>query len=291
MSRLWINGTLIDKNEARISPFDHGFLYGEGVWEPLRIFNGQLFHPEEHLRNLYSSAEKLSIEVPLSLAEAIAAIETTLKANNRTEGYVRVIVTRGAGTLGPDPRKIIPQVIIIAEEYCPFPAELYEHGLHAVVFPTAIDSQSPLFQARVLGQPHIPLAKHYSLQNGCLEAILADHAGEVIGTTEGMLFLVKNGTVVTSTRQRADATGSQIVAMVGEMGLMIAEIAIRLTDLSAAEEVFQAGTSCGVIGLVRINGMQIGSGSEGPLTRKMREAYQHLIQGKSFPEYTGKLSK
>ncbi len=279
MSRLWINGTLIAKNEARVSPFDHGFLYGEGVWESLRAFNGQLFHAEDHIKNLFSSAESLGIEVPHSLAELIVAIETTLKVNERVEGYIRVIVTRGAGTIGPDPRKITPQVIIIAEEYSPFPVELYDCGLHAVVFPTAIDSQTPLFQSRILGQPHIPVAKQYALQNGCLEALLMNQSGELIGTTEGFLFLVKDGAVVVAARQRPDATGYRIAGMAGDRGLVVAEYAIRLPDLFLAEEVFQAGAACGVIGIVQVDGKPIAAGTEGPVTRTIREDYRRLTRG------------
>jgi branched-chain amino acid aminotransferase len=280
MSRLWINGSLIEKNEARVSPFDHGFLYGEGVWESLRVFKGQLFHPEDHVSNLFCSAERLGIEVPLTPAELIVAIETTLNANDRVDGYIRVIITRGAGTIGPDPRKITPQVIIIAEEYCPFPVELYDCGLHAVVCPTAIDSQTPLFQSRILGQPYIPLAKQYALQNGCLEAILTNQSGELIGTTEGFLFLVKDGAVVAAARQRPDATGYRIAGMAGDGGLVVAEYAIRLPDLFLAEEVFQAGAACGVIGIVQVDGKPIGAGSEGPVTRTIREAYkQRLTRG------------
>src|SRR5262245_44464474 len=130
MSLVWINGQLIDKADARVSPFDHGFLYGDGVWEHLRAFGGKPFRPADQLRHLFVAATLLGIDIPLSLDELIAAVEVTLKANSRSEGYVRVIVTRGPGTIGPDPRKIDPQVLITAEEYLPFPTELYEHGLH-----------------------------------------------------------------------------------------------------------------------------------------------------------------
>src|SRR5262245_38888259 len=115
MSLLWINGQLVDKTHAKVSPFDHGFLYGDGVWEPLRVFARQLFRPAEHLRLLYGAAESLGIDIPLSQAELIAAVDATVRANDRTEGYVRVIVARGPGTIGPDPRKLDPQLIIIAE--------------------------------------------------------------------------------------------------------------------------------------------------------------------------------
>jgi branched-chain amino acid aminotransferase len=279
MSLLWINGTLVEKNQARVSPFDHGFLYGDGVWEPLRIFNGKLFHPGEHLQNLFHSAAKLHIEIPHTEADLLGAIETTLKANERIDGYVRVIVTRGPGTLGPDPRKIDPQVIIIAEEYLPFPSELYNHGLHVVSFPTAIDSDHPLVLARTLAQPYIPLAKHHALQGGCLEAIITNSKGDVFGTTEGVLFLVRDGAVFFGRGQRPDVTGNRVAGLAGEIGLIVAECRIQMPELFVAEEVFQAGTACGVIGIVRVDGKPIGAGNEGPVTRTIREAFARLTKG------------
>ncbi len=279
MSQLWINSTLVDKNEARVSPFDHGFLYGDGVWEHLRAFNGQLFLPNEHLKCLQQSAEKLSIDIPYTQSELLSAIEATLQANEREEGYVRVIVTRGPGTVGPDPRKLDPQVIIIAEEYHPFPMELYEHGLNTLVCPTSIDTANPILQARMLGQPEIALAKQFAIQKGCLEAVLTNNADEIIGTTEGVLFVVRNGAVFFASRQRADATGNRVAALVCELEFIVAECAIRLPELFVAEEVFQAGTACGVIGIVRVDGKPIGSGTEGSVTRTIRGAYRKLTQG------------
>jgi branched-chain amino acid aminotransferase len=279
MSLLWLNGTLIEKNEARISPFDHGFLYGDGVWEPLRVFNGLLFHAADHARCLFQSAEKLHLEIPMSQTEVIEAIETTVKANKRVDGYIRVIVTRGPGTLGPDPRKISPQVIVIAEEYHPFPLELYDHGLHASVFKTRIERSSTLLAARTLGEPSIPLAKHDALQNGCLEAILVNHATELLGTTEGVLFLVKQSAVSFDTCQRLDWIGCRIASLAREMGITVTPDPLRLQELLNADEVFQAGASCGVIGIVRVDGKPIGGGTEGPITRTIREAYARLTRG------------
>src|SRR5262245_28430403 len=154
MSLIWINGALIDKAEAKVSPFDHGFLYGDGVWEHFRVLRGKLFLPDDHIRLLFSAAETLGIAIPLSRDEIHAAVEPTLKANARREGYVRVIVSRGPGTIGPDPRKLDPQVIVIAEEYQPFPQEVSECGLHVVVYPTPIDTENPASRVRALGRPH-----------------------------------------------------------------------------------------------------------------------------------------
>ena len=279
MSILWINGALTDKADAKVSPFDHGFLYGDGVWEHLRVFGGRLFQAAEHLGLLYAAADTLGIAIPHSRYELVAAIETTLIANSRTDGYVRVIVTRGPGTIGPDPRKIDPQVIVVAEEYQPFPQELYGHGLHAVLYPTPVDLDNPVNRVRTLGRPYVAMARRYALANGCLEALLVNREGAVVGTTEGFLFLVKDGAVVVAGGQSVDATGFAVAAMAGEGGLVLVEYSVKLTDLLAADEVFLAGTACGVIGIVRVDGRDVGAGVEGPVTRSVRERFHALTRG------------
>jgi branched-chain amino acid aminotransferase len=277
MSLVWVNGGLIDKSEARVSPFDHGFLYGDGVWEPLRVFGGRLFRPEEHLDLLRSAAAALDIAFPLSHEELIAAIEATLRANHRTDGYIRVIVTRGPGTIGPDPRKIDPQVIIVAEEYQPFPLQLVGHGLNAATVPVPAGNP-PL---RLLGRPHIVHAKRMALRQGCLEAVMlhGDEHGNVAGATEGSLLLVRGGAVILAGEQPAEVAASAAEAIATEAGRLVAEPTVPACDLFDADEVFLAGTSCGIIGIVRIDGKDIGSGMEGPVTRSIREAHDRLTRG------------
>jgi branched-chain amino acid aminotransferase len=274
MSLLWMNGTLVDKAEARVSPVDHGLLYGDGVWEPLRLFEGRLFRAEEHIAALFQAAAGMGIAIPLSTAELIAAMHTTIQANSRSDGYIRVIITRGPGTLGPDPRKIDPQVIIIAEEYQPFPQELYGHGLHAA---THWSDYLPN-PARLLGQPHIVLAKQHALRNGCLEAVIVNQSGAVAGSTEGTVFAVRDGAIEYSPGQPPDATVDALVEAIREQRMLIAEGAVGMSELHEAAEVFQIGTACGVIGIIQIDGRTIGTGSEGPLTRQIRELYAKLAR-------------
>jgi branched-chain amino acid aminotransferase len=280
MSLLWVNGALVDKADAKVSPFDHGFLYGDGVWEHLRVFGGELFRPADHLDRLAAAAAVLGIDIPLSRDELTAAIGATVKANNRTDAYVRVIVSRGPGTVGPDPRKIEPQVIVIAEEYQPFPTELYGHGLHAAVFSVPFDRTHPANRARTLGRPHVVLAKQHALQNGCLEAVLTGPDGTLLGTTEGALFYLKDWSAVTAGRA-GDATAMVVAEAAEGLGLTATEFPAVPTDLLSAPEVFVAGTACGVIGIVRLDGTNIGTGTEGPVTRAIRERYHALTRGGS----------
>ncbi len=281
MSLLWLNGTLIDKADARVSPFDHGFLYGDGVWEPLRLFGGKPFRADHHLKTLFAAADAIGIDIPLTRDELLRAIDATAIANGRTEGYVRVIVARGPGTIGPDPRKIEPQVIITAEEYQPFPHELTGHGLHAVVSPLKLDPENPAHRFRTLNQLHIVRAKQHALGNGCLESLLQTRDDRLVGTTEGFLFAVKDGAVVVAGGQPEDATGFAVAALAGEVGAVVAEYSLKLPDLLGAEEVFIAGTACGVIGIVRVDSANIGSGTEGLVTRGLRDGYRQLTQSES----------
>ena len=258
MSLLWVNGSLIDKADARVSPFDHGFLYGDGVWEPLRVFGGRLFKGREHIAALFATASYYEIEVPYTPAELLAAVEATVRANQRTDGYCRVIVTRGPGTIGPDPRKIEPQVFVTAEEYMPFPVELYGHGLH-VVSCAAVDREYKYHAVRALGSPHVVSAKAAALRAGCLDAILLDRQGRVAGTTEGRVFVVKYGEV-------RRAWGLPDVAA----DIPATDAEVTLADVLSSDEAFLAGTAAGVIAVVRCDGQMIGAGAEGPVTRGIR---------------------
>ena len=238
-----------------------------------RLWLASLFQATGHLHNLFQAVRIQGIDIPLSRDDLHAAIEATLRANDRSDGYVRVIVSRGPGTLGPDPRKIDPQIIILAEEYHPFPLELYAHGLHAVTFAV------PHGVVRLLGQPHLVQAKRHAIEHGCLEAILADSAGHLTGTTEGMLFLVKDGAVVVAGGHMPEATGYAVATMTAESGLVVAEHTVSQSDLASAEEAFLAGTSCGVMGIVKVDEHIIGSGTEGPITRQLRERFLAVTRG------------
>ncbi|MBX9622784.1 MAG: aminotransferase class IV [Gemmataceae bacterium] len=285
MSLVWVNGELVDKAAARVSPFDHGFLYGDGVWEPLRVFGGRLFRPADHLSELFNAAEMLDISVPHTPAELTAAIEATVRANHRTDGYIRVIVSRGPGTIGPDPRKIDPQVFIIAEEYQPFPAELYGHGLHAVVAPSQLHIFNPSHMGRTLNQLHVVRAKQHALQSGCLEAVFYYTDNGVAGCTEGQLLIVRDRKV--RWLYGGDyVAGDTAAGLASGLGYETTRDFARPEDLLSADEVLLAGTSCGVIGIARLEGRDIGTGTEGPVTRAVREAYHKLTRGNDPPHGT-----
>jgi branched-chain amino acid aminotransferase len=281
MSILWVNGTLTDKADAKVSPFDHGFLYGDGVWEPVRVFGGRLFRGHEHVARLLAAAAGVEIVVPTSAAEVLAAVETTVRANHRTDGYCRVIVTRGPGTIGPDPRKLDPQVLITAEEYYPFPVELAGHGLHVVTSPYPVNTAHPAFWLHALGRPEVVLARRHALRAGSLDAVLTDHSGRLLGTTEGELFAVRNEAVATvAPHGVVEAAAVHELARERFAGRPLT--LMTPAELAAADEVFLCGTACGVIAVVRLDGRDIGTGTEGPVTRSLREAYRTLTRGRDI---------
>lgn len=271
MSLVWINGRLVDKSEAKISVFDHGFLFADGAWMHLRAFDGALFRPDPPLlRFLETLKQTHGIDIGMNADQLQTAIEDTLRANNRTEGYVRVLATRGVGTLGPDPRKILPQVHIVAEEYHPFPIELYEHGLDVVS--STIPTRSP----RSLGDVAIAKAKRDALAAGCLEAVMIDGT-LVLGCTEGGVFVVSNGTLrgpaVEEFELVSDLAASEGVEIDSRFQ------PLDVASLAAAEEAFLVGAACGVIAIARVDGRPVGGGCEGPITRRIRDAYRKFTRG------------
>ena len=197
-SRVYLNGDLVPKLDARLSVYDHGLLFGDGVWEGMRLFRGEVFHLSDHLSLLFAAAKTVSLPLPFSADELAAAIASAVAANTRQYGYVRVVVTRGPGTLGLDPRKCDPQVVVFVEDVVPFPQELYEHGLHVVTAAgVRLDPANPLHRVRSLSHAHMVLAKAEALRAGCLDAVLLTTSGFVAGCTEGHLFAVNDGIIRT----------------------------------------------------------------------------------------------
>ncbi len=270
MSQVWIDGRFLPKTAAAVSVFDHGLLYGDGVWEGLRVASGEPLLFDEHLDDLEASAAALQLPLPLSRAEWAAAVREVLAVNGRRRGYVRLIVTRGAGSLGPDPRKNVPCAIVIAEDYWPFPPELARSGVHAVT--ATLPSHGPRF----LGQPHLVTAKIAALQRGCLEAVLVDPAGQVRGATEGQVLARSGERLLHPAGQAADAHARMALAWAAAAGLIVVPKPLTITELLAAEEVMIVGTAAGVVPLTRIDDAPIGDGQPGPLTRQWRSHWENL---------------
>ena len=194
-SKVWIDGKLFDKDDAKVSVFDHGLLFGDGVSAGMRVYGGRVFALNDHLSLLYESATVFTLTIPLSLNDLARVVEETARSNGRAEGYVRLMVTRGAGTLGLDPRKCDPTVIIIAEDLIPYPRELYDSGLEVHTFGPGDPVRHPCTLSRI----DAVFVKAAAIQNGCLEPILLDKACSVIGTADGEVFAVFGNSLKHST--------------------------------------------------------------------------------------------
>src|SRR2546430_872415 len=179
MTRIWINGKLVDKNEARVSVYDHGLLYGDGVFEGIRIYGGKVFRLRQHVERLYESARSIWLEIPMSREQMADAITSTVQANQKKDGYIRAVVTRGAGSLGLDPRKTTdPQVIIIVDDISLYPPELYENGLEIVTAAT-IRNHPAATNPRIKSLNYLNniMAKLEGIRAGCLEALMLNQKG------------------------------------------------------------------------------------------------------------------
>ena len=266
-----------------ISVFDHGLLYGDGVFEGLRSYGGKVFRLSEHIERLWESARAICLQIPISQDAMGAAIERTLNANQIENGYVRAIVTRGVGTLGLDPNKCSqPQVIIIADSIELYPELLYEQGLEIVTTsvtrspPTAINPR-----IKSLNYLNNILAKIEGLQAGCIEALMLNHKGEVAECTGDNIFLIYGGKLLTPPLDAgilAGITRQAVIELAGDASLEVLEIPLTQHDVYIADECFLSGTAAEIIPVVRVDSRTIGSGKPGPITRDLKERFHQLAR-------------
>jgi branched-chain amino acid aminotransferase len=281
-TKVWINGTLFDKHDAKVSVYDHGLLYGDGVFEGIRVYSGRVFKHREHIERLYESAKAILLTIPISPDEMIKAVEDTVKANNKVDGYIRLIVTRGAGTLGLDPRKCDPQVIVIVDDISLYPRELYENGL-AVITSSYIRNHPNALNPRVKSLNYLNniMAKIEAIRAGCLEAIMLNHKGEVAECTGDNLFVVKGGILKTPPTDAGILEGitrNLVIGLAKKAGVPFQEASLTRHDVYIADEVFLTGTAAEVIAVTKVDERTIGSGKQGPITAKLREAFTKAIR-------------
>lgn len=275
---VYVNGDLVPKLSARLSVYDHGLLYGDGVWEGMRLRNGDIPYLDLHLTHLDAAVKAMALPLSLSRDELAAVIRSAIAANARQSGYVRVVMTRGPGTIGLDPRKCDPCIIVLVDDVVPFPAELYAHGLHVITSGIRFDPSNPLHRIRSLSHGHMTLAKAEALRAGCLDAILLTPSDLVAGTCEGHLFRVKEHAIqMANAGLPADVAANLVHEIAVRQGVPWESASLTIADLQETDEVFLAGTTGGVIGIVRLDGRDLGSGTEGPVTRAIRTAYREML--------------
>jgi len=281
--RIHLGGKLVDEADARISVFDHGLLYGDGVFEGIRVYSGKVFLHQQHIDRLYESAKAIRLVIPIKPAEMIAAVEETVKANNLSDGYVRLVVTRGAGSLGLDIRKTSnPQVIIIADTISLYPPETYTKGMNLVTAST-IRNHPGAVSPRIKSLNYLNniLARIEGTDAGMVEALMLNHKGEVAECTGDNIFIVKQGVVRTPS---ADAgilegiTRNAVLDLAREGGYRVEECALTRHDLYVADEMFLTGTAAEVVAVVSLDGRTIGNGEPGPVTRDLLERFRKLTR-------------
>lgn len=284
MSRkIFISGKLVPQEDAKISVYDHGLLYGDGVFEGLRSYGGKVFRLEEHVERLYDSAKAIWLTIPMSEAEMSAAINDTVRANDLQDGYIRVIVTRGAGSLGLDPNKCTsPQVIIIADTISLYPAELYEKGL-AIVTVSVMRMNPAALNPRIKSLNYLNniLAKIEGLQAGCIEALMLNHKGEIAECTGDNIFLVRKGVLYTPPIDAGileGVTRDAVIDLAREAGIEVREIPLTKHDVYIADEVFLTGTAAEVIPVVKVDSRTIGAGKPGPMTLDLKKRFHKLTR-------------
>ncbi len=282
--QVYINGTLFAKEDAKVSVYDHGLLYGDGVFEGMRIYNSRVFRLEEHLERLYDSAKAIWLVIPITPAQMAKAVNDTVAANKLTEGYIRLVVTRGAGTLGLDPNRTAdPQVIIIADKISLYPAEFYEQGLEIVTASTIRNHPAALSpRIKSLNYLNNILAKIEGLKAGCVEALMLNTKGEVAECTGDNIFLVRDNQLYTPSLDAGilgGITRDAVIEVARESGRQVTEGPLTRYDVYVADECFLTGTAAEVVPVVKVDNRAIGSGTPGPVTRDLKERFHRLARG------------
>jgi branched-chain amino acid aminotransferase len=281
--KIWIDGRLFDKDDAKISVFDHGLLYGDGVFEGIRIYNGRIFECEAHLRRLYDSARSIRLEIPQSPAQFRAALEQTVAGNELKDGYIRAIVTRGGGDLGIDPRKCAkPTVIIIAGGITIYPSESYAKGIDLITASVIRNHPNALCsRIKSLNYLNNILARIEANDAGAAEAIMLNHVGNVAECTADNVFIVRGGEVQTPTTADGileGVTRRVVLGLCAELNIPAVEKTLQRYDLYVADECFLSGTAAEVIPATRIDRRPIGDGTVGPITRRLIEAFGRHVR-------------
>jgi len=284
MSRIvFMNDRLVPEAEARVSVFDHGLLYGDGVFEGLRSYSDRVFRLDEHLDRLYASARAICLEIPLAKEAVAQAVIDTLAANTLSDGYVRLVVTRGAGSLGLDPNRTKnPQVIVIADTIALYPREYYEKGLRIVTAATQ-RTQSAALSPRIKSLNYLNniMAKLEGLQAGCVEALMLNHKGEVAECTGDNIFVVRGTKLLTPPPDAGILEGitrNAVMELAHAAGIDCREQTLVRHDLYTADECFLTGTAAEVIPVVEIDGRKIGAGVPGPITARLTADFHALVR-------------
>ena len=282
--KIWLDGNLVDKDDAKVSVFDHGLLYGDGVFEGIRVYDSRIFEMDAHIKRLYESARAIRLKIKISHSELADAMNETVKANNITNGYIRLVVTRGVGTLGLNPFVCEKSCIfIIADKIQLYPEELYEKGMKIISANTV--RNHPLAippQVKSLNYLNNILAKIEALDSNVPEAIMYNHEGYVAEATGDNVFIVRDGIIYTPPIESGSLEGitrKVVIKLAKEENIQVVEKNLTRFDLYICDEFFLTGTAAEVIGIVEIDGRIVGDGKPGNITRLLREKFFNYAHG------------
>jgi branched-chain amino acid aminotransferase len=282
--KVYINGKFYEKNDAKISVFDHGLLYGDGVFEGIRSYNRLVFKLKEHIDRLFESAHTIMLGIPLSKEQLIKAVIATLKENNLKDAYIRLVVTRGEGDLGLDPRKCNGRasVIIITDKIALYPEKFYKGGLEIVTVPTIRNLPEALNpQIKSLNYLNNILAKIEAINAGCEEAIMLDSLGYVAECTGDNIFIVKNNHLYTPPQCMGTLRGitrDSVLEIARKDKISAHEHVLTRHELFISDECFLTGTAAEIVPVVKVDGRIIGTGKPGKLTLKLMKEFKELTK-------------
>ena len=287
---IYLDGELVAPEDAKVSVYDHGLLYGDGVFEGIRVYNGRVFRLDQHLHRLYDSAHVLHMEIPLSVDEMEQAVIDTVRANALRDCYIRLVVTRGPGDLGLDPRKCSrPTIFIIADKIELYPQRYYDEGLHVITCATRRTSPEALDPSiKSLNYLNNIMAKIETVQAGVPEGIMLSSEGYVAECTGDNLFVVQHGKVLTppvSVGNLAGITAQVAMDILRGMGVEVVAENFRILTVYTADELFLTGTAAEIAPVVQVDGRKIGDGKPGELTRRLHKRFHEITQIEGTPIY------
>ena len=287
---IYLDGRFVPEEEAKVSVFDHGFLYGDGVFEGIRAYNGHVFELDAHLDRLYASAGHIMLEIPMSREELAEATVETVRRNGLRDGYIRLVVSRGPGDLGLDPRKCPkPTVVIIAADIQLYSQEVYEHGIELITVSTRKNLPQALNPAvKSLNYLNSILAKVETTRAGVEDGIMLNQQGFVAECTGVNIFVVKDGDITTPPTSAGilhGVTRKVVMGLAADAGMSVRESLFTQFDVYNADECFLTGTAAEIVGVVKVDGRTIGDGTPGPITRQLTFAFQELTKTAGVPIY------
>lgn len=284
MALVYINGEFFPPEEAKVSVFDHGFLYGDGIFEGIRSYNGRIFKLQEHLRRLYRGAKAIMMDIPMEQEQLAEVLQDCLRRSGLKDAYFRLIVSRGPGDLGLDPRqcKDGPSIIIIVDKIALYPPEMYQQGLKMITVTTRRNLPSALDPAiKSLNYLNNIIARIEVNQAGCFEGLMLNHEGSVTEATGDNIFIYRDGCLLTppvSVGILEGITRQVVMDLARDMRIEFKEARMSVFDVYTAQECFLTGTAAEIVPVVELDGRKIGEGKPGKLTSELEQRFRILTQ-------------